>query len=93
MDFIGRYETIRDDFAIIQERLGSGRDLRWDNRTRAAELDYRDFYTEETKAIIANVYRDDIRILGYTFDGRACKRQPDAGGALEAGTATGQERT
>jgi hypothetical protein len=93
VDFIGRVETIRDDFAIIQQRLGSGCDLRCDNRTRAAELDFRDCYTEETKAIIADVYRDDIRILGYSFDGTAGKGQPDAGGDDAAGNGTREDRT
>lgn len=35
--------------------------------------DYRDFYTDETREIIADWYKDDIEFFGFTFDGPAIK--------------------
>jgi hypothetical protein len=32
-------------------------------------VDHRSVYTEETQAIVAQVYRRDIEIFGYAFDG------------------------
>lgn len=66
MDYIGRLETLPSDFAHITNRLGITAALPFKNRGRR-EADYRNYYDEETKAIVAFVYQDDIRLLGYEF--------------------------
>ncbi|RLB20538.1 MAG: sulfotransferase, partial [Deltaproteobacteria bacterium] len=32
-------------------------------------LDYREYYTEETAELIAQRFKKDIEMLGYSFDG------------------------
>jgi hypothetical protein len=67
-DYIGRFESIEDDFKYIGQRLRIGTNLPHYNRG-APRPDYRTFYDRETKAIVGRVYRDDIELLSYTFDG------------------------
>ena len=69
VDFIGYFENLEEDMAYIRDRLGiSGRELLFLNKTRSRRQDYRSYYTEETKNIVADVYREDVRIFGYDFE-------------------------
>jgi hypothetical protein len=66
VDFIGRMETLNRDFKGICERLGIEYNLPHLNQT--PRKDYRSYYTPETAAIIAEVYKKDIEFFGYDFD-------------------------
>jgi hypothetical protein len=69
VDFIGHFENIDEDYEKIRRRIGAGGALEAANVTKGERRDYRDFYDERSKAIVAEVYRPDIELLGYTFDG------------------------
>ena len=47
--------------------LGVGEALPEKNVTAGKQNDFRLYYTAETRAIVADVYREDIELLGYTF--------------------------
>ncbi len=67
VDFVGYFENLEHDFGCISSRLGMGdKILRKMNSSK--RIDYKDYYTEQTKRIVADVYWDDIRVLGYNFD-------------------------
>lgn len=68
VDFIGFYENLREDFNYVRNRLDISANLKYQNKTSNRKIDYRDYYTDETIEIVANVYQKDIEIFGYDFD-------------------------
>ena len=70
-DFIGRYESLHEDWAKVREILGVPEmDLPhkgWISAERSNYTDYRTYYDDETRAIIAERYARDIEMLGYEF--------------------------
>lgn len=65
LDFIGRVESIAEDFKNLCARLGVERDLSLRNAGKRAE--YRDYYDSEMIKIIEEVYKEDITGLQYEF--------------------------
>ena len=68
VDFVGYFECLNEDFAHVQKRLGNHASLQHLNKTDGAKKDYRDYYTDATKKIVADIYQEDIRIFEYDFD-------------------------
>jgi hypothetical protein len=68
VDFIGHFECISEDFIQVQKRLGSHTGLQHLNKSEGNKRDYREYYTEATKKVVAEVYQEDVRIFGYDFD-------------------------
>ena len=67
VDFVGHYENLEEDFAKIFQRIGINASLPHLNRSHHS--DYRDYYTDETRQMIAEHYAQDITLFGYNFDG------------------------
>lgn len=67
MDFIGRFETLEEDFKTVLNHLGIERKLEKKN-TSKRKGDYKSYYNEETRAIVENVYRKDIQLFNYAFE-------------------------
>lgn len=62
-DFIGRLETMKEDWLELQEAIGKELpSLPWENRTDAKE---EDIWTEELKEKVYIRYQDDFETLGY----------------------------
>lgn len=68
MDYVGRMETIDDDFAEVCRTVGLP-PLRLPHVNRSGHRDYRDLYTDETRELVARAFAQDIEMFGYTFDG------------------------
>ena len=79
-DFVGRVESMADDFAVVAERIGLpsaelpvlNTRFGWkptrDERAEAVRLGYyRDHYTDRTRDMIAERYAEDIELFGYAF--------------------------
>jgi len=66
LDFVGRYETLQKDFPYICERLGVVCELPHENKSPRKE--FRNYYTSQTRDIVARVYAKDIEMFGYDFD-------------------------
>ncbi len=66
LDFIGYVENIDADFKYVVGRIGSKGALPRSNASRHGS--YLDYYTPEARDIVAEVYSEDIRMLGYNFD-------------------------
>ena len=64
VDFVGRYESLADDFGHIAWRLGINVSLPHENATPQRER-YESYYDEETRAIVSDLYRSDFVRFGY----------------------------
>jgi chondroitin 4-sulfotransferase 11 len=65
LDFVGRYEALHDEFSIVKARLNLSFELPHVNKS--AHKDYREYYTEETREIVAQRFARDIAFFGYDF--------------------------
>ncbi len=65
LDFIGKFESISEDFDHIKLALGVNAYLPHLNASRRS--DYRSYYDDTTRAIIQHWFQDDIDIFGYRF--------------------------
>lgn len=67
IDYVGRVETIANDFERICSNIGVKCDLQTVNARR--EDDYRYYYSDLTAEIVGKVYQQDAKLFGYTFEG------------------------
>ena len=69
LDYIGRYESLDKDFETVLSRIGlSGQvELPRTNVSRNRDRDYRDYFDDRTKALVADWYAPEVRHFGYTF--------------------------
>jgi hypothetical protein len=75
VNFIGYFEHIGDDFTYIQKKLGSNSNLQHLNKTGAGKRDYKEYYTQATREIVADVYEEDIRMFRYDFENASLEKQ------------------
>lgn len=70
-DFIGRYETLEEDYRRLLSMLKlRDRPLKKLNiGSLGINHDYRQFYTKSMELKISEIYKRDIELFGYTFDG------------------------
>ena len=69
VDFVGRYETLHEDFCYLCKRLGIVGTLGHHNRSN--HRDYRTYYNSRTVERVAEHFCKDIELFGYSFDGPA----------------------
>ncbi len=65
VDFIGRFENLAEDFLKVCRFLGHSFNLPHINKTEHKH--YKTYYTKETRKIISEVFREDIRLFKYKF--------------------------
>lgn len=68
VDFIGRYESLADDFAEVCTRIGMKPPPLPERRKATDRTYYRDYYTEETARLVAEHFARDIKMFGYAFE-------------------------
>jgi hypothetical protein len=66
VDYIGRYETLEDDFAEITRRLGL--DLTLPRLNTTTHRDYRSYYSPEAQDRVGELWSLDVTNFGYEFD-------------------------
>jgi hypothetical protein len=66
VDFIGRFENLADDFGHVCKAIGIELGLPHENKSKHDT--FRRYYTDETAALIAEHFAEDIERFGYTFD-------------------------
>jgi hypothetical protein len=66
VNFVGRFENLRADFASVCHRIGVRARLRHLNES--THVDYRSYYTPRTRQLVAEHWREDIQFFGYRFD-------------------------
>jgi hypothetical protein len=69
MDYIGRYETVADDFAEVLRRIGldGAATLPVSNTTDRGGKRYQSYYNDRTRRMVADWYAPEIEYFGYTF--------------------------
>ena len=68
VDFVGRYENLREDVEALCEKLGVGKDILLPHKHNAKDRPhYTDFYDDETIEIVRKFYKNDIEVLGYKY--------------------------
>ena len=68
VDYIGRYENLKEDLDGIFQVVGlENVEIPVANKSHGKSLNYRDYYQEETKVLVAEKYKKDIELLGYEF--------------------------
>lgn len=65
VDFVGHFERLPEDFAVIARELGSDAELPVTNDSE--HTPYRDAYSRRMRDIVDDLYAADIKQLGYTF--------------------------
>ena len=65
IDFIGKFETINEDFNQIKAAIGLDADLPHLNASKRAG--YQSYYDDETREIVGEWFREDIEAFGYWF--------------------------
>lgn len=78
LDFLGFFENIQEDFQYVKKKLGVSDSviIKKENVTDSVKkLDYREFYTDEAREIVAKVYESDIKNFGYNFDNSSLPSQ------------------
>ena len=65
VDFLGRFESLEDDYAQVARRLGIAVEL--PKRNFTTRPPHREAYSKEMRTITEEVFRKDISRLGYDF--------------------------
>lgn len=68
LDHLGRFENLEPTIAFLRKTVGDFGPIGRSNRS-GASTDYRSLYTPRLVDAVASIYSDDVRYLGYTFDG------------------------
>ena len=70
VDFVGRYENLADDLKLALDHVGLNLDCelpRAKTNFRPTTLPYRDYYDEDTRAMVGRWYAREIELLDYEF--------------------------
>jgi hypothetical protein len=65
VNYLGRFESLDDDFSRLAQRLGVTAELPLRKQTKRPP--YRDAYSKEMRRIAEQIFRRDIERLGYSF--------------------------
>lgn len=70
VDFIGRYESLEDDYRAAMARVGINDPPplpRAKGNFRPRDKSYRDYYTDASRDLIARRFAREIALMGYQF--------------------------
>ena len=69
VDFIGKYEQLSEDFDFVCEKLKLPKGINLGHARKATDRksDYRSYYTDHTRELVAKHFAADIERLNYQF--------------------------
>ena len=67
VNFVGRYESLQSDFDHCCERIGLPKQALPHRRRAGDRAAYREYYDEDTKALVEQHFAADIDAFGYQF--------------------------
>ena len=68
VDLVGRLECVQEDFSTMCNRIGLP-DLKVPHKNKTKHEHYSVYYDDETREMVADLYRRDIEYFGYAFEG------------------------
>ena len=70
IDYIAKFENFSHEFNyIMNERLGLGVEIL--NKNTSEHRHYSTYYTDETRALVADLYASDVQVGNYTFENKS----------------------
>ncbi len=75
IDFLGFFENIMEDFQTVAKKINKNVRLPHANQSGREKEHYLDKYTDKMIAIVEDVYRQDIKAFGYSFDNASLSTQ------------------
>jgi len=79
VDFIGYFENIEEDFQYVLKELSMDKSMSITHENMTAptheKVDYKEFYSDEARDIVSEVYKSDINLFGYNFDNSSLETQ------------------
>ena len=66
VDYVGRFESLEEDFGLICRQLGIKSRLPKLNRTRPD--DFRTYYDDFTAGLVEQAFQEDVERFGYLFE-------------------------
>lgn len=67
--FVGRFERLEADFALVTRALGLNVRLPHRNPATQPKADYRSYYDDELRVLVGRFCAQDCETFGYHFDG------------------------
>jgi hypothetical protein len=65
VDYLGRFESLEDDFQAVRQRLGA--EISLPHLLPSQRRGYREYYDTTTRNLVARRYARDIQLFGYAF--------------------------
>lgn len=66
VDFFGKFENLDEDFKYICKKTGM-KDTKLPHLRKSDHKNYREYYTDETREMIRQKYKEDIKTFEYNF--------------------------
>lgn len=67
LDFIGRFERLRSDFAEACDQMGLQPVPELPHKVKGIGYSYRDRYDQEALELVSQIYSEEIELFGYRF--------------------------
>jgi hypothetical protein len=67
VDFVGKFENLNNDFNHAMNKIKCGH-IKLPFLNRSSRKSYKEYYTEETRNMIKNYYKKDIKLFNYYYD-------------------------
>ena len=70
VDFVGRFENLKEDLEFIRNRIGLPHPLelpRAKGQVRKEKKDYRDLLSDQSRAVVEKVCEREIEMFSYTY--------------------------
>jgi hypothetical protein len=68
LDFIGRFERLQEDFDYVCDEVGMEKGTLGNYKFAKNKPKYSEYYNDETRELVSNIYKKDIDYFGYKFD-------------------------